>query len=333
MDIKLIKFNWNEQYPIFASEQYLHSISDEYGWLCGFKNKRMQFVLPFVIKKKLIFRYLEFQTSTLYMDNSLTVQEERTFLNEVVNYFRKNSSIDFIKQPSTSVVFNIVPDQSIYAPFGSYVIDLTLSEEELWNKVHSKHRNVIRRAEKDQVHIVRDKTYAMLAYDMIYKTMARSNMSFYSRDYYKDILSGLNKNIEVFIAFKDNVPQGCAVIPYSSHCAYYLLGGSVEHPSLGAMNLLHWEAMKYFKAMGVCLYDFVGARIIPPKGSKLEGIQRFKNRFGSTMKQGYLWKAPIRNWKYYLFRILLQIKKKTKTVDVIEQEGLSNKIYLSENKK
>ena len=46
------------------------------------------------------------------------------------------------------------------------------------------------------------------------------------------------------------------------------------------MNLLHWHAIRLFRALGVKQYDFVGARINPSKGSKQEGLVIFKERFG-----------------------------------------------------
>jgi lipid II:glycine glycyltransferase (peptidoglycan interpeptide bridge formation enzyme) len=50
--------------------------------------------------------------------------------------------------------------------------------------------------------------------------------------------------------------------------------------ALGSSNLLQWEIIKKLKSLGVREYDFVGGRVEVPKGSKLEGIQRFKQRFG-----------------------------------------------------
>ena len=86
------------------------------------------------------------------------------------------------------------------------------------------------------------------------------------------------------------------------------------------MNLLHWEAIKYFKEKGIKRYDFVGARISPEKGSKLEGIQRFKSRFGPTLKRGYLWKKNINPLKTNLYNFLVLIKTLNCKGDVVDQE-------------
>ena len=226
---------------------------------------------------------------------------------------------DFCAQPSTHIVFHACPDNAISAPFGSYYVNLEKSEDDLWSGIHSKHRNVIRNAQKKGVDVrFGCQGDNAIAYQLLLQTMQRSNMSFMGREKYDSMINYLGDNVLVVTAYHDDIPQGCAVMPFSRYGAYYLYGGSIDAPVLGAMNLLHWEAMKYFKARRVKLYDFVGARILPEPGSKLEGIQRFKNRFGATMRTGFLWKMGL-SYKYRLYSLLLMIKSRGKG-DIIDQE-------------
>ncbi len=69
------------------------------------------------------------------------------------------------------------------------------------------------------------------------------------------------------------------------------------------MHLLHWEAMRKFRAIGVKRFDFQGVRINPEKGSKQEGIMHYKQGFGGTLVQGYLWKFPLRPVKSIAYSI------------------------------
>jgi lipid II:glycine glycyltransferase (peptidoglycan interpeptide bridge formation enzyme) len=138
------------------------------------------------------------------------------------------------------------------------------------------------------------------------------------------LINSLGSNVEIFRAYSDNVLQGCAIIPYSEYAAFYLFGGSIADPVLGSMNLLHWIALLHFKDKGVKVYDFVGARIKPQAGSKLEGIQRFKERFGSTLSQGFLWKYPYNRPMYHLYRVLMKIRLKRLHLDIIDQENAHN---------
>ena len=105
--------------------------------------------------------------------------------------------------------------------------------------------------------------------------------------------------------------DGVLIIPFDQKRAYYSHGGSVDKPIAGTMI--------YFKNLGLEEYDFVGARINPPKGSKLEGIQLFKKRFGATLHQGYMWKYPIRPIKSKLFDSIYKIIRNSNG-DIIDQE-------------
>lgn len=319
MQIKNIIFEWDDSFPIFVSKQYLSASSSEYGWLGGYINNSLKFVLPFVIRKRLFFRWLQFQTETIYLDPELTTGQEKDFLESVVS-FLSEKRLDFIAQPPTNAVFNTTPAQSVSTPFGTYRIDLTLTEEELWGQIHQKHKNVIRRAIKNSVEIVSSKDNADLAYELLKQTMLRSGMGVMGKAAFNDMIDSLGEYLEIFVACYNDSPQGCAIIPFSKFGAYYLYGGSIDQPLLGSMNLLQWHAIKHFKALGVKVYDFVGARIKPQEGSKLEGIQRFKSRFGSEMKHGYLWKVPLKPGKYELFKFLHYLKTKS-PLDIIDQEN------------
>ncbi len=320
MIIKPIKFSWDNSFPIFAAEDYLRSIADEYGWIGGFIDNQLKFVLSYIVKHKLFFKYLQFQMETIYLDPSLTTKDEKNFLNSTVD-FLSGEGFDFIIQPPTNTVFNTFPDHSIYAPFGSYILDLRGSEDDLWSRIHQKHKNVIRRADKNNVEIRVGNQYRDMAYEILKETMERSRKGFEEYNRFIQLIESLGNNVRCFVPFYQDKAQGCAIYLYSNFCVYYLYGGSIESPFLGSLNLMQWEAIKYFKSLNVQFFDFVGARLQPEEGSKMEGIQRFKSRFGAEMKKGYLWKMPLKKGRYDLYRCLLIMKNRKRTVDIIEEEN------------
>ena len=205
--------------------------------------------------------------------------------------------------------------------FGTYVVDLQQDVETLWKKIHSKHRNVIRRAEKNNISISFSMSHAEKVYELIKETQERSKHSFLAYEDYCNLIEALPNNIMVVTAFDGDEMQGCAIIVLDQRGAYYLYGGSVENPSLGAINHMHWELMKYLKDKGVKEYDFVGARLSDDISDKLQGIQRFKRRFGGELRRGYLWKAINKNWKYRLYKFVAKIRNRTKFVDAIDEEN------------
>ena len=315
MHVKKIGINWHNDLSIYSSETFLKTLGDEYGWVGGFTNEGiLRCILPYTIVHKIIFHMVRFRVETIPVGNDLAFDEEKDFLSSVVQYFRK-AGADMIMPATTNTIFKAYPDGADAAPYGSFIIDLSQSEETLWANMHSKHRNVVRNATKKGVQIVTGQQYVETAHSIIAETLKRSKLRFMSLESFKNFVDGLGENIEVLIANHEGTPQGCAVIPYSNHSAYYLYGGSVSHPLSGAMNLLQWEAIKMFRNQGVKRYDFVGVRINPEEGSKQDGLMTFKQRFGGRLSQGYIWKYPLNRLKYACYTQAVKILRGGDIVD------------------
>jgi len=317
MIVKKINVDWHPGLSIYASEPFLKLVGDEYGWLGGFyEADNLRCILPYTIIRKAIFRLVRFRVETIPLNGELSPDEEKAFLNGVVAYFRKNGA-DMIMPATTNTIFQSYPDGAIAAPYGTFIIDLTQSEDALWSKLHSKHRNVIRNAMKKGVEIKEGPEQAHVAHELIRDTLKRSKLGFMGYKEYEELVHTLNNHIKIFVAYFDGVAQGSAVIPYSDYSAYYLYGGSIPKPLTGAMNFLQWEAIRMFRDLGVRRYDFVGVRINPADGSKQEGLMMYKQRFGGRLVQGYLWKYPLRPSGYFIYS---QAVKWMRNGDIVDQE-------------
>ncbi len=316
MDIEIIRNiapETNSKLPFFAKQNYLESVSAYYGW---FVNK--DFILPFVEHKKYIFRYLTLTNQTVYLNNNNSNQNETAFLNAVV-VLAKKKGFDFITQPPTTVLFNSVPDNSEFAAFGSYIIELSEAIDTLFKNMDGKHRNVIRKAERDGIIVEKGEHLKDICYGIINETLKRQNLFFFSKSNYEKFLKQ-NPDVVFFAARKGNDYQGAAIIPFDENCAYYLYGGSALEHHLGAMNLLHWDVIQYFKKKGCKEYNLVGARINPRPGTKLYNIQQFKRRFGAELRSGYLWKIKLNIIKTLLFNKIVYLKTLKKQKDIIDYE-------------
>lgn len=317
MKANKIDFQWKTDFSIYSSEKYLKLVGNEYGWLGGFDDVgALRCILPYTIVHKALVRMVRFRVETIPMDEELSIEDEKEFLNSCAEYFRSIGA-DMIIPATTNTIFRTYPDNAQAAPYGTYIVDLTLSEETLWAKLHSKHRNVIRNAQKKGVEILSGLEYLKIAHETVRDTLQRSNMGFISYEELEKLASGLGENLKVFVAKHEETIQGCAIYPFSKYCAYYLYGGSISHPLSGAMNLLQWEAMRAFQKDEVKKYDFVGVRINPEKGSKAEGLASFKERFGGYLAQGYIWKLPISKMKYALYS---QAVRQLRGGDIVDQE-------------
>ena len=306
---------WGRGLSIYASEPFLKSTSDEYGWLAGVdESGTKRCILPFTIVRKTTVRMVRFRVETIPLVDDLEVEEEKSFLNSAVEYFRSIGA-HMIIPGTTNAIFRTYPDDAIAAPYGTFLIDLTQPEETLWNNLHSKHRNVIRNAVKKGVRVVSGLEHVDTAYNLVEETFKRSSMSFMSRESFNRMVRALGDQVKVFVADYQGTIQGAAVIPFSDFRAYYVYGGTNAEPLTGASNMLQWEAIKYFRGLGVKSYDFCGVRINPEKGSKQAGLMMFKERFGPKLVQGYMWKQSLEPLKSAVYSLGVRLLRGGDIVD------------------
>jgi hypothetical protein len=315
MIAKPIEINWHPGLSIYASEPFLKAVGDEYGWLGGLDDSgKLRCILPYTLVRKAFIRMVRFRVETILVDEGLEVQEEKAFLNSAMKFLRSKRA-GLVIPATTNTVFRTYPDGAAAAPYGSFIIDLSQPEETLWKNLHSKHRNVVRNATKKGVEIRSGMEYLDTAYELIQNTLKRSKLGFMSYEAFKRFCQSLKENVKIFVADYQGAAQGCAVIPFSEHSAYYLYGGSSPNPLTGATNLLQWEAIRHFRGLGVKRYDFVGVRINPEKGSKQEGLMTFKQRFGGQLVQGFMWKYGFHPLKYAVYSLAVKFLRGGDIVD------------------
>lgn len=311
------KIDWNPGLPIFASEDFLRNVGEEYGWIGGFDDLgKLRCILPFTIIHKLGFRLVRFRVETIPVEGELDLEGERSFLNSAMAHFRSTGA-DMIIPAANTALFRTCPDGAVTAPYGTFIKSLDQPEERLLSELHTAYRQDIRKASKTGVEIKSGMQYLDIAYDLIGDTLKRSDLKFRQRDEFRSILQGLNENVRIFVAEYEGVVQACMVAPFSLNTAYDWYSGTIQKRARGAMHLLMWEAIREFHGMGVKRFNFTGVRINPGKGSKQEGISNFKMRFGGNLVQGYVWKYPLRPLKFAAYSLAVRLLKGG---DVVDQE-------------
>jgi hypothetical protein len=310
-----IPITWHQGLSIYASEQFLKSVGDNYGWLGGFDEAAtLRCILPYTVVRQAILRMVRFRVETIPLNGDMSVAEEKDFLNSAMCHFR-DSGADLIIPATTNTIFRTYPDGAVAAPYGTYVVDLDKPEEALWSGLSSNHRRQVRVAQKNAVRIRHAPEHLEMAHSIVRDTFKKSDLPFMKLDAFRRMLLGLGENVKVFVAEAGGRVQGCTVVPFSRHTAYYLYGGSIADAAPGTMHLLHWESIRLFRSLGVARYDFVGVRINPEKGSKQEGLLTFKQRFGGRLVKGYIWKYPLRPFKYWLYCLAARLRSGGDIVD------------------
>ena len=318
-----------------------HSLADcsifnsiEYCGISDRQNQHILIVECLLNNEKLIFPFEVFESKLLtfgrflyqptYIDGRIpTKEQENAILNSWLAYLKKGRIVHRITQPNTASLFQSFPTGATYCPFGSYRIDLQLPTEVLLKNLHPKHRNGIRSAEKKGAYIKVGNSQLETFHHLYESTMSRSNMHAESLTYFKGLFDSVGvKNLFCGVVYSvDHEPQGAVLVPFTNFGAHYIWGASAEKVKVtGAINYLHYSMMMDLKKNGVKFYDFVGARLSDVTGTKLDGIQKFKKRFGGILHEGYLWKADINKLRCNIYDLIAKITGRAKGMDIIDQE-------------
>lgn len=279
------------------------------------------FIIPFIFNKKLCFNRGYFLYEPIPLKENISQKSMQEFLDKCLIYLKEKKKVHFITLNPAYTNFKIYPTNSIRIPFANYICNLSLSEDELIANMHSKHRNVVKKAIKDGV-VVKSGNNEFLLKDYIKidnMTWKRSNKKSMGIKFYKKRIECIPNNCKIYIAYLNDEPQAGAFIYFDKNYGYYMFGASIDHPHTGSGNLLQWEIIKSLKRKGLKSYSFVGCRINEDKNSKYHEIQRFKQRFGGEFIEGYMFKSILNVFMYKLFLFLYKIRGKV-SIDAVEEE-------------
>ena len=288
--------------PILGQEAYMKAKSNDYGWF-----QSESYVIPFIRDKRGIFMRMIFMSEVVKRKEGLSLKDEEVFLNDIVSYIREHKMCDFISKAQSNVLFNVCPKGAICVPWGTYIVDIDISEDDLFMSFKSKARQKIRKAIKANVKIeITEDT--QLIYNHIKETLERQKSIHYpSLEYLKGLEKNLGENSKFFIATYNGEVQGCVNIVYDEERGFALYAGSHPRPVYGALNLMYYEIMKYLQQKGVKIFDFVGTRLSFQENSKFRGIAQFKESFGPRIIKGYAFRLTINPVKYFLFNIVSKL--------------------------
>ncbi len=320
-NVFLDRYNLKENdISIFFTKNYMDYLCGKRGEFFYVVSKK--YAIPVVVKKKYFFKYAILVFQPIVITSEENNESQRNFLDSVVEFLKKKHRIHWINPTSAYTTFCEHPSNSKYIPFGNCVIDLFEDEELLFKKMDGKHRNVIKKAEKDGVVVKYGYNEELLRDYLVLdkQTWDRSNSKGHSYEYYEEIIKKLPSNTIIFMAYYEDEPQASALFYYDNDVCYYMYGATANKPHTGANNYLHWLAIKYMKEKGTHYYSFVGYRYAVDKNSKYEGIQRFKSRFGGVVVPGYMFKVVCNKFYYNLYKMYVYFRTGKKKIDPIDDE-------------
>lgn len=160
------------------------------------------------------------------------------------------------------------------------------TEEELLAKMEKKHRNLIRRCEKEGVRIeLTSQEAAIDQFNSLHDATARRHNFFrFPQTFVKNEFLNFAKNNQavIFNAYlADGRLDSSAVIFYYGKMAAYRHGGSLnlDH-KVPTSYLIQWEAIKEAQKRGIEIYNFWGVAPANKPKHPFAGISHFKKGFG-----------------------------------------------------
>jgi hypothetical protein len=158
----------------------------------------------------------------------------------------------------------------------SYLIDLSLSKEKLWDNLSSEKRKSVNKAVKDglQIKASMDKE---LIYSLVMKSLERNDVA-KNKTIVKNILFKFSNetNSFGFVAYDKDKPVGATFCLVNKTKAVYLFGGfDAENKHHGAGVSCMWESILKAKELGLKHFDFEGS--MDPK------IERYFREFGGEL--------------------------------------------------
>lgn len=311
---------WTDVHPIFAHPHGAANIAMKVQWFV-----EDDLALAFIKSDRIGMAKVTQWSRAFRLDGApISIDEERNLYQSWLKYC-SGYRIDLIGHAPPHALPRCAPNGVTAVEFGSYCIDLGDSMDILWSRCHSKHRNSIRKAEKDGVSVKFGIDHLDAAISGINETMMRQKLSLVSDKNIDNFVRGLGEErVLIGVAYREGKSQAAIIVPFSKFSAYYSYGGTTHSPSPGSMNLLMWRAIEELKKRNCKKFDFVGARLNPEKGSKYEGIQAFKERFGAQLEVGVLWKKKLSSIGGPTWQILEALRDlahgRVPKGDIIDQE-------------
>lgn len=159
------------------------------------------------------------------------------------------------------------------------VIDLTKTEQDLFDEMKPKGRYNIRVAQRHGVQIQKSKI--KIFYDLYRQSAQRDGFAPRPLSYFQQMATHMTAHMSCYVASLGNQSLAAALtVSWHGRVSYLYGGSSNEHRNVMAPYLLHWQIIKDAKHAHAKTYDLLAIAPQDRPNHKFAGLRRFKEQFG-----------------------------------------------------
>ena len=309
MNIQIVE-HWNqyldsfqpEATDIYFREEYvsLYETETEKAVCCVVRDGEQMMLFPYLCRtfEFLGKEYHDFETAYGYggpvWNNADEAFKEKALKFMVEELGKQHYIAGFVRfhplfqnQEGFESVGRLIADRKTVA------INLDQTMDEVWsNEIHSKNRNVIRKAEKAGCTFLADDNYEHLEdfirlYDSTMDKLSADGFYYFDNDYYNHLVEGIPNSFLGCVKDAEGRIISSAIFMYSGIYGHYHLSGSDKlQLSLSPNNFMLWEAAKELQKRGVKRFHLGGGT----SGDEENSLFLFKRRFSKDTCQFYIGK-------------------------------------------
>ena len=177
-------------------------------------------------------------------------------------------------------------DNAILQPFAVYRINVDKSDDELMASYHSKARYSVRASIKSGATCRLGTREDIPTFrSLLAETAKRDGFTARGNEYFYDMYDALGDDaVKLFMIEYEGEPIAASVLVRCGKKTWHMYAGSNDKYKETLPNfLMQWEMMRWSRDNGAPLYDMRGIAGEGDKLSPIEGLVRFKKRFGGEL--------------------------------------------------
>lgn len=210
---------------------------------------------------------------------SYTVPSFTPWLGWINESIDPNLIIQFLKKQNPDVIYYATKQKTSGWDIGTtYMIDLSLSFEELLANVRQDKKRNIKKAQTQQLKLSFTKDFKILQ-NLVQHTYKRQDKQFNGYSQLQKITESYPNTFQITVSDEQNT-LASLLFAYDRETVYYLIGG-FDHQAnnYNAGPYAMWKGIEHAKKLNMITFDF--------EGSEIPSIAQYFESFGGVKKEYY----------------------------------------------